>query len=242
MNDLREAVRAGDEPLVAQLLAGASASLNISQPEDRGPTPLHWAASHGHAAIAKLLLDHDNGKWAAVSQQEDGKTALQLACKHGQAECAAAILANLPGRVKPSVLLGMRDEQGMTALLYGALAGSGPTCAVLLAAAGEAAAGLAEAVDSAGRAPLHLAALHDNPALVRGRPHRRQERGGGVRGASGGGGIERGREQEGDRPGTPRCRSAPLRLWILFSVRCRRGHRRSRRCSRPARRSTRSTR
>ena len=46
------------------------------------------AASHGHKEIAELLLEGNNN-WAVVTQQEDGKTALHLACMHRHADIAS---------------------------------------------------------------------------------------------------------------------------------------------------------
>ena len=68
---LREAVRAGDSALVQTMLATGTKNLgNIAQPSDKGPTPLHWAASHGHTEIAKLLMQ-DDGAWAVLTQHQD---------------------------------------------------------------------------------------------------------------------------------------------------------------------------
>ena len=51
------------------------------------------AASHGHKEIAELLLEGNNN-WAVVTQQEDGKTALHLACMHRHADIASTQVRN----------------------------------------------------------------------------------------------------------------------------------------------------
>ena len=113
---MRDAVRVGDAAAVAELLQ-ANIDLALSQPEDRGPTPLHWAASHGHAAICELLLVHPGGSWACVTQADaDGQTPLHVASARGDSAVVAVVLANLPGRVKPAMVCGLRDAKGMVAL------------------------------------------------------------------------------------------------------------------------------
>ena len=52
------------------------------------------AASHGHKEIAELLLEGNNN-WAVVTQQEDGKTALHLACMHRHADIASTQVRNV---------------------------------------------------------------------------------------------------------------------------------------------------
>jgi ankyrin repeat protein len=57
MTDVRliEAVKAGDLPTIATLLASGA---DVSQPDEQGWTALHWAAGKGEVAIVDLLLRH----------------------------------------------------------------------------------------------------------------------------------------------------------------------------------------
>eukprot|EP01046_Picozoa_sp_COSAG06_P046645 COSAG06_NODE_6638_length_2843_cov_1.221129_2_plen_779_part_00 len=165
---LREAVRAGDAALVRHMLTTGAESLgNIAQPSDKGPTPLHWAASHGHIEIAKMLLEGDSNNWAVVTQQEDGRTPLHLAAIHRHADVLRVLVEGRPSQVKPSMLVGMRDEQKRTALYSACSVGSGSgsvsaVAAVLL----EYGPAFVDSGDGSGICPLHLAARQGDAALV----------------------------------------------------------------------------
>ena len=55
MSTLREAVQASDLERVRTLLQDHLGALgNLTQPEDRGPTALHWAAAHGDSGECSL--------------------------------------------------------------------------------------------------------------------------------------------------------------------------------------------
>eukprot|EP01047_Picozoa_sp_COSAG01_P066900 COSAG01_NODE_9331_length_2481_cov_7.890848_1_plen_826_part_11 len=169
IHSLRDAVCAGDTRLVDLMLREHEKKLgNLAQPDDQGPTPLHWAASHGQLSIAKLLLQASGGAWAVVTQQKsDGKAPLHLACMHGHSELAAILLELRPPRMKARPLLELRDDSRRTALHWACLAASSQraaTVTVLLTASAD-----ANAADG-GKArlcPLHMAAMQGDLELTR---------------------------------------------------------------------------
>jgi len=160
MSDMRDAVRVGDAAAVAELLQ-ANIDLALSQPEDRGPTPLHWAASHGHAEIAGVLLQGNNN-WQVVTQQEDGKTPLHLAVMHGHADIARMMIDGRPPRMKPPMMLGMKDDNQRTALLCACCVSDNASCAAVLLEHGAD----VDAADKNGVRSLHLAAMQGDTLLV----------------------------------------------------------------------------
>ena len=84
---LIDAARSGDVEAVRSLLA-EGADANTAQGD--GMTALHWAAEHGHAAVADLLL----AAGAAVEAQTrlGSYTPLHLASRSGHASIASALL------------------------------------------------------------------------------------------------------------------------------------------------------
>ncbi len=112
---LHAAAKSGDASLVEQLLAGGA---DVDAPSKYKATALSFAAQHGHLEVVKVLLDHDATidvndtfynltplYWAAAKGHTsitealidagagDQVGALSIACKQGQVETAAAILA-----------------------------------------------------------------------------------------------------------------------------------------------------
>ena len=160
---LRDAVMHGHLPLVRRLLdEKANALGNLAQPSDNGPTPLHWAASHGFQEIAALLMEGVNN-WQVVTQQEDGKTPMHLACLHRHAGIAQMMIEKRPARMKPPMLLGMRDENQRTALLCACcVSGNAASAAVVLEHGAD-----VNAEDKHRLRPLHLAAMQGDVDLTR---------------------------------------------------------------------------
>lgn len=162
LGSLLDAVQQGHVGLVRQMLKEKVTNLgNICQPADNGPTPLHWAASHGRSEIVEVLLEGSNN-WAIVTQQEDGKTPLHLACIHRQPDIATMMIDQRPPRVKASMLLGMRDDNERTALLCACCIGGNAKCATLLVQAGAD----VNAQDVHGVRPLHFAAMQGDGELA----------------------------------------------------------------------------
>jgi len=162
MQAVRAAVALDDVPALRAALAALPASDSLTQPADGGPTPLHWAASHAHARCVAELLAAPGGDWGVVSMQADGKSPLHLAARAGSGECVRLLLEGRPPRVKARMVVAMRDESGMTALLYGAMSQSPlGACAPLLEGS--------DAVDDRSPAQectaLHLAALKGDGEL-----------------------------------------------------------------------------
>ena len=152
------------------LATGADTLGNLAQPSDKGPTPLHWAASHGHVEIARMLMQGD-AAWAALTQQqEDGRIPLHLAAVHGYPEVARVLIEGRPSQIRAPMVVGMRDDSKRTALysacsIGGGNAGPSNTAAVaevLLEYGPE----FIDAGDGTGTCPLHLAARQGDVALV----------------------------------------------------------------------------
>lgn len=71
-DQLQSAAVAGDAAAVqAAIIAGAK----LDKANDRGFTPLHFAARYGHAAVARILAERSGNLLARTA---DGKTALDL--------------------------------------------------------------------------------------------------------------------------------------------------------------------
>lgn len=71
-----------------------------------GWTPLHYAATGGHAALVQLLLDHS----AYIdAESPNGSTPLMMAARYGSDD---AVQTLLEGGADPSI----QNEQGLTAL------------------------------------------------------------------------------------------------------------------------------
>ncbi len=101
--------------------------VNPQASDERGMTPLHWAAKNGHREVVAYLLDHGT----PMDQiRQDGVTPLFLAAQEGRRDIVALFLergaeVNQQGRVGSVTLLHLgayRGDQELVALLlkYGA--------------------------------------------------------------------------------------------------------------------------
>ena len=80
--------RRGDAAAVKALLK-KGADVNAAQGD--GMTALHWAASHGDAALAQMLLSA--GANIRATTRLGGITALHMASQGGHAQVVAALIA-----------------------------------------------------------------------------------------------------------------------------------------------------
>ncbi|CAJ1443145.1 unnamed protein product, partial [Effrenium voratum] len=121
----------------------------------RGTTALHEAASCGHVAAVRWLLQH--GEAETVAEEDDaGCVALHLAATHGQ---HLALKALLHARCHPDTV---HEASGTTALHQAAFGGHAPAAAVLLSARAAVNAG-----DALQQTPLHYAALRGHCDVLR---------------------------------------------------------------------------
>ncbi|VWX63358.1 conserved exported hypothetical protein [Burkholderiales bacterium 8X] len=108
----------GQQDVVARLVARDA---DVNKP---GWTPLHYAATNGHVAIIKLLLD----KYAFIdAQSPNGTTPLMMAAMYGSTDAVKLLIEE-----GADVL--MKNEQGMTAADF-AERGKRPDAIQLLGAA-----------------------------------------------------------------------------------------------------------
>jgi hypothetical protein len=97
-------VEATDKATEAKALINAGANVNAK--DERGYTPLIWAAAQGHIKVMKVLLD--NGA-DINAQNELGETALIMAAHFGDTKAAQLLIAR--GADK-----NIKDTEGYTAL------------------------------------------------------------------------------------------------------------------------------
>jgi len=108
----------GDQDMVKKLIA-RDAAINKT-----GWTPLHYAATNGHVAIMKLLLD----KYAFIdAESPNGTTPLMMAAMYGSNEAVKLL-------VDEGADLKMKNQQGMTAADFAKRANRGETAEMLLKA------------------------------------------------------------------------------------------------------------
>lgn len=84
---LERAVQIGDLEQIGRHIRWGS---DLSQPDERGDTPLHVAARAGQVATVRELASHGARLDARDAQ---GRTPLELALIHGKTQAAAALLA-----------------------------------------------------------------------------------------------------------------------------------------------------
>ena len=83
---LVNACRDGDEGIVRECLASGA---DVGQSNERGETPLHFAAANGHSVIMRLLLEMDASVKAADTI---GRTPLHLAAENDHPVCIKLLL------------------------------------------------------------------------------------------------------------------------------------------------------
>jgi ankyrin repeat protein len=114
----------GQQELVTRLIARDA---DVNKP---GWAPLHYAATGGHVAIMKLLLEN----YAFIdAQSPNGTTPLMMAAMYGSTEAVKLLLAEGADTT-------MKNQLGMTAVDFATKANR-PEAAQLIAAAAEAKAG-----------------------------------------------------------------------------------------------------
>jgi ankyrin repeat protein len=147
--EIHGAVQVGDLEEV-QALIGADPNFVFSQ--ERGDTPLFWAAYFDRKAIAELLIAN---RADVNASNLDRKTPLLIAALQGSTAVAELLLAN-------GAEVGASTSLGDTPLHLAVLAGHTNIAALLLATGAE-----VYARDDNGETPLHFAAARGRSDAVR---------------------------------------------------------------------------
>lgn len=118
--EIHDAVQIGDQAKVKVLLK-ANPDL-VSSKDDKGWTPLHYAAKSGHKDVAELLLASNAD---VNAREEGGDTPLHAAASFDQKDVAELLLAH-------KAKVNARDKIADTPLHAAALSGSKDVAELLL--------------------------------------------------------------------------------------------------------------
>lgn len=148
-----EAAKEGHEDVVRLLLERMDAYPDSK--DNKGRTPLSWAAGNGHELVVKLLIEQSN---INVNSRDymSGHTPLTWAAKNGHVE-VVKILAE-----RGDVELDPKDNEGWTPLSWAATIGHKAVVQLLVERGGI----NANSRDSTGRTPLSWAAGNGHKSVV----------------------------------------------------------------------------
>lgn len=102
MTALHEAVMAGQTGIVAYLLQHQASQLLH---DDSGMNPLHLACQLGHISIARMLMEHGEGKRALQSLDNNEHKPIDLCANHFLKSCVENVMRKMHIFVKPRVSL-----------------------------------------------------------------------------------------------------------------------------------------
>jgi ankyrin-1 len=144
-------------------LARAGANVNLSD-RDTNTTALHWASIWGDAELASLLLYRK----ANPFQQSRPSlfSPLHCAAVRGHHEVVAQLLADGASVASPTSLADLQDHASYTALLLAVARGHGAAALEIMSRSPRPPS-LAGVYANARRTVVHLAALHDLPAVLK---------------------------------------------------------------------------
>ncbi|XP_061780711.1 uncharacterized protein ankrd27 isoform X2 [Nerophis lumbriciformis] len=134
-----------------KVCAAEAGALGVNSCNADGFTPLHVAATHGHAELTSLLLRHGARVNGHGNQQA---TPLHLASQNGHPQVVVSLL-------ECNAKLNKKDRHGNTALILACLDGNLDTANVLLQSQA-----LVNAANHQGNTALHEAVRGGHPALV----------------------------------------------------------------------------
>ena len=148
---LLQAAAEGQEVVVQQLLENGA---ELESKDNRGRTPLLWAAVKGREAVVKLLLSRSDV--VADSQDKDGRTPLSWAASGGNEAVIKLLLS------RSDVIADSPNKDGRTPLSYAASGGNEAVIKLLLSRSDV----IADSPDKDGRTPLSYAAEWGYVAVV----------------------------------------------------------------------------
>jgi len=144
---------------IAALLTDAGAEVSIA--DQRGWTPLHWAAHNGKLACALAVLENSTSQPDVDALDHQGQSSLHIACLRGHASVAALLIEN-------GASANRATSNGTMPLHRAAMGGHPRIIEALLH--GDA---MPDALDGADMTALHRAAAHGKAscaeALINGR-------------------------------------------------------------------------
>ena len=150
-SSLADAAKAGDVAAVKAMLKGGG---DVNAAHGDGMTALHWAASHGDAAMTQTLLSA--GANIRATTRLGGITPLHMASQAGHAQVVAALIA-------AGADVNISTSTGATALMLAARGGSAETATRLV----ETGADINATEKAFGQTALMIAAGLDRADVVR---------------------------------------------------------------------------